>query len=103
MRLELASPEGNGSRSVKVLCVLALAILAGCGSTPSAPPAAAQPAANNDADLEKVLTDANDQWLCSGAYMKPYKDCVESRSKLWADQFFEVLSTGDVLDKEEMV
>ena len=103
MRLQFSNPECNGNRSTSILCVLLLSILAGCGSTPSAPPAAAQPAADNNADLEKVLADANDQWLCSGAYMKPYKDCVESRSKFWADQFFEVLSTGDVLDKEEMV
>jgi ketosteroid isomerase-like protein len=88
---------------MKIFWVLILSILAGCGSTPSAPPAAAQPAANGDADLEKVLSDVNDQWLCAGAYRKPYKECVESRGNYWADQFFEVLSTGDVLDKEEMV
>src|ERR1700733_13204584 len=59
MRLQLSNPEVNRNGSMKILCVLILAILAGCGSAPSAPPAAAQPAANNDADLEKVLADAN--------------------------------------------
>jgi ketosteroid isomerase-like protein len=88
----------------RIGALLALLLVVGCGSTSTTPPpAAAQPAANADADLEKVLADVNEQWLCSGPYMKPYKDCVESRSKYWADQFFEVVSTGDVLDKEEMV
>jgi ketosteroid isomerase-like protein len=85
------------------LCPLILLIVVGCGSTPNTPPAAAQPPSNGNADLENVLADVNEQWLCAGPYMKPYKDCVEFRSKYWADQFFEVLSTGDVLDKEEMV
>ena len=85
------------------LWVLSLFILIGCGPANNAPPVAAQQPANADADLEKVLTDVNDQWLCAGAYRKPYKDCVEFRSKYWADQFFEVVQTGELLNKEEMV
>jgi ketosteroid isomerase-like protein len=58
---------------------------------------------NANADLEKVLEDVNQQWLCAGPYQKSYKDCVEFRSKYWVDQFFEVVSTGDLLHKDEMV
>src|ERR1700737_580433 len=82
--------------------VLGFFLLVGCGSANTAAPAASQQS-NQDADLEKVLEDVNQQWLCSGPYQKPYKDCVESRSKYWVDQFFEIVSTGDLLNKEEMV
>lgn len=63
----------------------------------------AQDLDNQDPALEKVLWDVDQQWLCSGPYAKPYKDCVEFRSKYWADQFFEVISTGELLHKDEMV
>jgi Ni/Co efflux regulator RcnB len=56
--------------------------------------------------LEKVLWDADQQWLCSsgeGPYHTDIKDCVEFRSKYWADQFFEVGATGKVSTKAEMV
>ena len=56
--------------------------------------------------LEKVLWDADQQWLCSsgeGPYHKDIKDCVEFRSKYWADQFFEVGATGKSSTKAEMV
>jgi ketosteroid isomerase-like protein len=87
---------------MKWIWVLGLFLLASCGSANNAPPAATQNGEVN-ADLEKVLEDVNQQWLCSGPYQKPYKDCVEFRSKYWVDQFFEVVSTGDLLNKEEMV
>ena len=82
--------------------VLSLLLLAGCGTANNAPAAATQPS-NQNADLEKVLEDVNQQWLCAGPYQKSYKDCVEFRSKYWVDQFFEVVSTGDLLHKDEMV
>src|SRR5258707_2057834 len=82
--------------------LMSLLLLAGCGTANNAPAAATQPS-NQNADLEKVLEDVNQQWLCSGPYQKPYKDCVEFRSKYWVDQFFEVVSTGDLLHKDEMV
>ena len=83
--------------------VLILICLTGCGQSSTAPAVAVAPAANGDAELEKTLWDVNQQWLCSGPYVKSYKDCVEFRSKYWVDQFFEVVSTGDLLNKEEMV
>jgi hypothetical protein len=57
-------------------------------------------------DLEKVLWDADQQWLCSsgaGPYHKNIKDCVEFRSRYWADQFFEIGSSGKIATKAEMV
>src|SRR5260370_14107353 len=82
--------------------VLSLLLFAGCGTANNAPAAATQPS-NQNADLEKVLEDVNQQWLCAGPYQKSYKDCVQFRSKYWVDQFFEVVSTGDLLHKDEMV
>jgi len=82
--------------------MLVLFLLASCGPATNAPPAATQQS-NENADLEKVLEDVNQQWLCSGPYQKPYKDCVEFRSKYWVDQFFEVIPLGELLNKEEMV
>ena len=63
----------------------------------------AAPKANKSPDLEKALWDVNQQWLCSGPYQKPYKACVEFRSKYWVDQFFEIGRTGYVQDKTQMV
>jgi ketosteroid isomerase-like protein len=54
-------------------------------------------------NLESVLSDVNQQWLCSGPYQKPYKECVQFRSKYWVDQFFEIGRTGFVQDKAQMV
>jgi ketosteroid isomerase-like protein len=58
---------------------------------------------SKSADLENVLSDVNQQWLCSGPYQKPYKDCVQFRSKYWVDQFFEIGRVGFVQDKTQMV
>ena len=81
---------------------LVLFLLVSCGSANNPPPAATQQS-NENSDLEKALWDVNQQWLCSGPYQKPYKDCVEFRSKYWVDQFFEVIPSGELLNKEEMV
>ena len=61
---------------------------------------------NEWTNLEQVLWDADQQWLCSsgaGPYHKDIKDCVEFRSKYWANQFFEVGATGKISTKAEMV
>ena len=63
----------------------------------------AAPKPHKSPDLEKALWDVNQQWLCSGPYEKPYKACVEFRSKYWVDQFFEIGRTGYVQDKTQMV
>jgi ketosteroid isomerase-like protein len=88
---------------VKCAWVLVFFMLASCGPASNAPTAATQQMGNENADLEKVLWDVNQQWLCSGPYVKPFKDCVEFRSKYWVDQFFEVIPSGELLNKEEMV
>ena len=55
-------------------------------------------------ELEKVLDDVNQQWLCAGKYYKAKRqDCVDFRAKYWSDQFFEVGQSGRVQDKAEMV
>jgi ketosteroid isomerase-like protein len=54
-------------------------------------------------DLENILWDVDQQWLCAGPYQKPYNDCVQFRSKYWVDQFFEVQSTGLLRNRSEMV
>ena len=87
---------------MKCAWMLSLFLFVSCGSANNVPPTATQQS-NENADLERVLEDVNQQWLCSGPYQKPYKDCVEFRSKYWVDQFFEVIPSGELLNKEEMV
>jgi ketosteroid isomerase-like protein len=69
-------------------------------------PAAAQESKNKGVtpELEKTLSDVNQQWLCAGPYQKPKaKDCVAFRAQYWADQFFEIYPNGQVQTKAEMV
>lgn len=55
-------------------------------------------------ELEKVLDDVNQQWLCAGKYyMAKRQDCVNFRAQYWSDQFFEIGQTGIVQDKPQMV
>jgi ketosteroid isomerase-like protein len=63
--------------------------------------AAAQQA--KQANLEDTLWDVDQQWLCDGAYQKPYAECVKFRSGYWVEGFFEVQSAGTLRNKEEMV
>src|SRR5215472_476672 len=88
---------------MKLAWVFGLFLLTGCGQTGNAPAAATQPASSDSAELEKTLWDVDQQWLCSGPYLKSYKDCVQFRAKYWVDQFFEVIPSGELLNKEEMV
>jgi ketosteroid isomerase-like protein len=53
--------------------------------------------------LEDTLWDVDQHWLCTGPYQKPYKDCVQSRSRYWVDGFFEIQSSGVIRNKTEMV
>lgn len=54
-------------------------------------------------NLEDTLWDVDQQWLCTGPYQKPYKDCVQSRGRYWVDGFFEIQSSGVIRNKMEMV
>lgn len=71
----------------------------------TAAPAAGPQGAKN-ADLEKELWDADQQWLCSAGatpYHKDYKECIEFRSHYWTDQFFEISNKGQVTVKAGMI
>ena len=55
-------------------------------------------------DLEATLREANLEWLCQGKYFKPKRqDCVDSRAKFWADDFFEINPGIGTQTKAEMV
>jgi hypothetical protein len=55
-------------------------------------------------ELEATLRDANLEWLCQGKYFKPKRqDCVDSRAKFWADQFFEINPGSGTQTKAQMV
>lgn len=79
------------------------------GGQESAKKAAGTPAGNltaKNADLEKELWDADQQWLCSAGatpYHKDYKECIEFRSHYWTDQFFEISKEGQVTTKAGMI
>ncbi len=64
--------------------------------------AMAQSKRDKNSDLEKVLWDVDQEWLCAGPYQRPPKECVESRANIWAEQFFEI-GGGSVMSKAEMV
>jgi hypothetical protein len=55
-------------------------------------------------DLEATLRETNLEWLCQGKYYKPKRqDCVDSRAKFWADDFFEINPGIGSQTKAEMV
>src|SRR5258705_13328088 len=55
-------------------------------------------------ELEATLRDANLRWLCQGKYYKPKRqDCVDSRARYWADQFFEMNQGSGTQTKAQMV
>src|SRR5437763_1646734 len=86
----------NTTRSIGVGVLMAVSLLA-IGQD-------AGKNANKNASLEKTLADANEQWLCADQYYKPKaQDCVNFRSKFWADQFFEIYPNAQVQTKTEMV
>lgn len=83
--------------------VLVLFVLS-CFSAPTLAQQASGNSEKNSADLEKELEDVNLQWLCAGKYHKAKaQDCVNFRSKYWADKFFEIGRQGQVQTKTEMV
>src|SRR5579863_6908771 len=62
----------------------------------------AQSKMDKNSDLEKVLWDADQEWLCAGPYLKPPKDCIESRASFWGQQFFEI-GGANVMSKAQMI
>ena len=83
---------------MKKIQMLGLVVLMAVSSV-----AMAQSKRDKNSDLEKVLWDADQEWLCAGPYFKPPKECVEQRAIFWGEQFFEVVGGGNVLSKAEMV
>jgi hypothetical protein len=68
--------------------------------------ALAQQAADRNSNLERVLWDVDQQWLCNfpnGPYYKKGQECVEFRRRYWADQFFEISNKGQVRTKAQMI
>ena len=94
-------------RAVILTILMAISLIA-VGQEPKKPVASSHmdnKSAKN-ADLEKELWDADQQWLCSAGatpYHKDYKECIEFRDQYWTDQFFEVSVTGEVHTKAEMI
>jgi len=90
---------------MRYLWVLVLFLLSGI--LLPAPASAQQTMTKGDKnwmELEKVLDDANQQWLCVGKYHKPKRqDCVNFRASLWVDQFFEIYPSGQIATKADMV
>jgi hypothetical protein len=57
-------------------------------------------------DLEHVLWDADQQWLCNfpnGPHFKKGQECVEFRRRYWPDRFFEISDNGQVRTKAQMI
>src|ERR1700730_6425198 len=54
-------------------------------------------------DLENILWDVDQQWLCTGPYQKSYKDCVQFRSRYWVDDLWEIESKGVLPNMGKMV
>ncbi len=81
---------------MKTLRVLMIAMALGV-------PALAAAQQPKQANLERTLWDADEQWLCDGPYQKPYAECVKFRENDWVDGFFEVQSGGTLRNKQEMV
>jgi hypothetical protein len=62
----------------------------------------AQSKRDKNSDLEKVLWDADQEWLCAGPHLKPPKECIESRASFWGQQFFEI-GGANVMSKAQMI
>jgi ketosteroid isomerase-like protein len=91
-----------------VLFVVAAAALFSAGYETSKTTRAQQPnqAIDNNSELEKVLWEADQKWLCnfpSAPNHMTSNDCVEFRRKYWPDQFFEISYKGQVRTKAEML
>lgn len=89
-----------------VFFVLVIAVLTAFCSMASAQDSAPATMKKGDKgwnELEATLREADLQWLCQGKYYKPKRqDCVDSRGKFWADQFFEINSGSGTQTKAEM-
>jgi hypothetical protein len=93
-------------KSIRMLCLVAAMGVSGVAFGQEPSKQGPTKGSKEWTELEKVLWDADLQWLCSAGatpYHKDYKECVEFRSKYWTDQFFEISIAGKVQTKDEMV
>ena len=93
-------------RAIRLLCVIAALAVSGVAFGQDAVKQVPKMGSKEWSDLEKMLWDVDQQWLCSAGatpYHKDYKECIEFRNQFWADQFFEVSIKGEVQTKSEMI
>ena len=89
--------------TIRVIFVAALMAIASLASAQGAAPSIMKKGSKEWTDLEATLNEADLQWLCQGKYYKPKRqDCVDSRGKFWADQFFEINPGVGTQTKAEM-
>lgn len=91
---------------IRVLCLVAVTALSAVAAGQEPTKQAPKMGSKEWTDLEKVLWDGDQQWLCSAGatpYHQDYKECIEFRNKYWTDQFFEISMAGKVQTKTEMI
>jgi uncharacterized protein DUF4440 len=97
---------------MKKICILFIVAAAAAlflgGYETSKTTLAEQPekAGDKDSELERVLREADQKWLCNfpaGPHHMTSQECVEFRRKYWPDQFFEISYKGQVRTKAEML
>lgn len=91
--------------AMRVTCLLALMCLStlAVAQEPNTKTAAGS---QDKAQMEKMLWNVEQEWLCSSgnsAHHKDYEGCVEFRSKFWPDTFFEISVKGEVQTKRQMI
>ena len=88
-------------RKVRVLFLVALMAVSSLASGQEG-----SKAGDKNSNLEKLLWDAEQQWLCNfsaGPYQKTSPDCVKFRRSYWPEQFFEISFKGKVRTKTELL
>jgi ketosteroid isomerase-like protein len=93
-------------KPIRVLCLIAAMAVSAMAIGQEPAKQAPKMGSKEWTDLENVLWDADQQWLCSAGatpYHQDYKECIEFRNKYWCDQFFEISMEGQVQTKSEMI
>src|SRR5579871_3998706 len=86
---------------MKFIWVLILAMFAGFALPPRAHAQDKRFESATPTALEKELYEVELKWM--KAEHDKIMDGPDSMNQLWTDQFFDVLSSGDVVDKHEMM
>ena len=89
--------------TIRVFLIVALMAVSSMASAQDSKQSPMKKGSKAWTELEATLREANLQWLCQGKYYKPKRqDCVDSRGKFWADQFFEINPGVGTQTKAEM-